>query len=363
MIKILHAADFHLDSVFKSLPPDKAALRRRAQREIIERIALLAEEKRAQLVFLSGDLFDDGENTLYDTKELLAGELGSVKARIFISPGNHDYFSAGSPYSSCGWPENVHIFRSASIERFEIPELGCDVYGAGFTESQCLGSLIGGFHVSEPSRMNFMALHGDTAPDSVYNPVTEHDIAETGLDYLALGHRHDYSGLKTAGNVRYAYPGCPEGRGFDETGDKGVIFLEAEKGKISCEFVPVAKRRYFDVAADVSGFDSVGGIGRMLPQGTENDICRITFKGEADGFNLKEAEAALESRFFHLTVRDVTVPRRNVWDRADDDTLTGLFLKKMKAEYDSSDEERRRDIELAALYGLAALENREEPKI
>jgi hypothetical protein len=36
-VKILHAADFHLDSPFESLPEDKARARRREQRGLLER--------------------------------------------------------------------------------------------------------------------------------------------------------------------------------------------------------------------------------------------------------------------------------------------------------------------------------------
>ena len=34
MLKFIHAADFHLDSAFAALPPEKAAERRREQREL-----------------------------------------------------------------------------------------------------------------------------------------------------------------------------------------------------------------------------------------------------------------------------------------------------------------------------------------
>ena len=39
MLKFIHAADFHLDSAFAALPPEKAAERRREQRELPGRLA------------------------------------------------------------------------------------------------------------------------------------------------------------------------------------------------------------------------------------------------------------------------------------------------------------------------------------
>ena len=53
--------------------------------------------------------------------------------------------------------------------------------------------------------------------------------------------------------------------------------------------------------------------------------------------------------------------RRSLWEKAGDDTLRGLFLKKLLALYDAApDEHERRRIEQAARWGLAALDNREE---
>lgn len=51
--------------------------------------------------------------------------------------------------------------------------------------------------------------------------------------------------------------------------------------------------------------------------------------------------------------------RREVWDRCGEDTLRGLFLQELRREYDGADEETRRRIELAARFGVAAMDNRE----
>ena len=56
MLTIIHGADFHLDAPFAALPPDKARARRAEQRELLDRLAGLAEERRADVVLLSGDL-------------------------------------------------------------------------------------------------------------------------------------------------------------------------------------------------------------------------------------------------------------------------------------------------------------------
>lgn len=57
-LKILHAADLHLDSPFEGLGAAKAARRREEQRRLLYRIAQLAETEQVDLVLLAGDLLD-----------------------------------------------------------------------------------------------------------------------------------------------------------------------------------------------------------------------------------------------------------------------------------------------------------------
>lgn len=103
-LKILHAADLHLDSPFEGLGAAKAARRREEQRRLLYRIAQLAETEQVDLVLLAGDLLDS-DSTYAETGEALAEALGSISAPVFISPGNHDFYSPRSPYAHVRFPE------------------------------------------------------------------------------------------------------------------------------------------------------------------------------------------------------------------------------------------------------------------
>ena len=67
-LKILHAADLHLDSPFEGLPAGKASVRRSEQRGLLGRLAELALREKANIVLLSGDLLDS-DNTYFETGE------------------------------------------------------------------------------------------------------------------------------------------------------------------------------------------------------------------------------------------------------------------------------------------------------
>lgn len=360
-IKILHAADFHLDSAFAGLTSEEARLRRRESRQLLERLSNYVNQNAVEIVLLAGDLFD-GASTYRETVEQLVEALGGMRARVFIAPGNHDFHSARSPYATLKWPENVHVFQSREIERVELPELRCAVYGAAFTDAAQETSLLDGFAAPDDGLTHLMVLHADlNAAEARYNPITREQIEASNLDYLALGHTHRFGGVLTAGRTAYAYAGCPEGRGFDETGEKGVLCGAVGPGEVDIKFVPFAKRRYRVLRLDVTDREPEEALQNAMPETAARDACRVIFTGETDerGVDIKSIEERFAPDFFHLEARDETRVRQDVWARAEEDSLRGLFLKELREKYDAADDGGRARIERAVRFGLAALDKRD----
>ena len=359
MLKIIHAADFHLDSPFSGLSPEQAALRREEQRALLDRLADLANEEQADLVLLAGDLLDSGR--LYrETAQSMAQALGRIRGRIFIAPGNHDPYCVGSPYTLPIWPDNVHIFSSSAPAGVVLEELNCTVYGAAFLQEQNDSAPLEGFRAPDDGRIHLMVLHANTE-GAGYAPISPAQIAAAGLDYLALGHIHQSSGLMKNGSTFWAYPGCPEGRGFDELGEKGVLVLEVDRDTVSSRFVPLCGRRYEIMSVDLTGCSQpLAAIEAALPTGTGQDIYRILLTGE---FSMKSAtlsalEQALAPRFWSLELQDRTRTPTDLWGRAAEDSLAGLFLQIMQPLCQQSPDNEQ--LQLAVRFGLAALENGED---
>ena len=359
MLNIIHAADLHLDSPFSGLSPERAAQRREEQRALLDRLAELANEEQADLVLLAGDLLD-GSRVYRETVEALARTLSRIRAQVFISPGNHDFYSPSSPYAGQEWPDNVHIFTSPAVEQVELPQLNCTVYGAGFDSPRQDRSPLTGFRAQENEGLRLMVLHGNTE-GAGYGALTPADIAASGLDYLALGHIHQHSGLQHSGATFWAYPGCPEGRGFDETGEKGVLVVQAEQGRVQARFVPLCARRYEVLRVDLTGTaDPLAAVEAALPTRTQPHIYRILLTGEwaADAAGLSQLEQALSPRFYGLELRDQTRMPRDLWARSQEDSLTGLFLSTMAARCAQQPEDAT--LQRAVRFGLAALEQGED---
>ena len=361
MVRILHAADFHLDSAFTGLSEQQARQRRQESRELTRRMVEYGNDHGVELLLLSGDLFDSG-NVYSQTAEELSAALAEFRGQVVIAPGNHDCYTAASPYARILWPENVHIFTTPYMSRFAFPPSGCTVYGAAFTAPEVSeGAALEGIAAGEES-VAIGVLHGEAgAKDSRYRPVSVQQIARSGLDYLALGHVHTCSGVLAAGGTAYAYPGCPEGRGFDEPGDKGFLMGEVDKGSVKLRFVPFARRRYQLLTVDVTGSQPREAIQQALPLETEQDIYRIVLTGETDGgVDVGRLTEELTDRFCALELRDRTTVRRDIWDGCGEDSLRGLFLQKMRQRYDAAaDEAERRKLQQAVGFALSAMENRD----
>lgn len=81
------------------------------------------------------------------------------------------------------------------------------------------------------------------------------------------------------GSVPYAYCGCPEGRGFDELGDKGFLAGQVSLEGAELQFVPFARRRYRIMEVDVTDGDPAALVSAALPAGAEEDIYRVVLTG------------------------------------------------------------------------------------
>ncbi len=360
MLHILHAADLHLDAPFAALDPGQAAQRRSEQRLLLDKLADLAAERKADLVLLSGDLLDS-EQTYRETAQALAAALGRIDAPVVIAPGNHDYYSPSSLYAASFWPDNVHIFRSEAVEVLDLPQV--TVYGSAFTSPFRAASPLSGFHAPSSGKPAVMVLHSDVdSPGSRYCPITRQEIAQSGLTYLALGHIHGCSGLRREGDTCWAYPGCTEGRGFDELGPKGALWITiGEDNSVTAEFLPLCERRYEILTCDLTGKDPAAAIAETLRSGSPKDVCRLILTGEAETPDLAALTALAGPCRMAVTLLDHTRVPRDLWARESEDTLTGLFLREMRRRLDAAaDDTERAALDRAVRFGLAALEHGED---
>ncbi len=355
-LKIIHCADVHFDSAMSGIKEiAKVNIRRNEMKETFSQIVSCA--KCADLLLISGDLFD-GKNVSKSTLSFLKEEFSKIpETKVFICAGNHDYMGETSPYREFDFGENVHVFTT-EMECLEFSDF--DVYGMSFKSANDQREMLAGFSVKNPEKINICVMHGDVGGTD-YNPIKVADIEKSGLDYLALGHIHKASGLKKAGITHYAYPGCPEGRGNDETDEKGIYAIELIKGNVvNFDFVPTCRRMYIDETIDVSGAKNYDQLLEKIQEKHKGDehLYRFTLTGGCDFFIdndvLKE-----KIQGFSVTIKDKTTTSIDIEKESQEFSLKGLFLKFALEEKDAISDEEFNDALKAGLNYIEKEENNE----
>lgn len=350
-MKLLHSADWHLDSPIVGRTPEQSAFLREQLLALPGKIVAAAKKESCDMMLLSGDLFDGAYTR--ESLDAVRTALGDAGMPVFIAPGNHDFAAPDSCYLSQPWPENVHIFTKPQIESVVPTGLDCRVYGAAFTDCYS-DNLLENFHADAAERFAVGVFHGDpTLPDSPYCPITARTVQNSGLDYLALGHIHKQGSLR-AGATVCAWPGCPIGRGFDETGIRGVLIVTLED-TVSTRFLPLDTVRFYDLSAE-AGENPMATLSQLLPAAESTDFYRVTLTGECAD------TSAIATGFPHLCnleLRDRTVPPIDLWATAGDDTLEGTYFSLLQQALEQSDEVETEHILLAARLSRKILDGQE----
>ncbi len=361
MPRFIHTADVHMDAAFAAhFDKHKAEIRRMETRECFSRICNMA--KSCDMLLIAGDLFD-GENVTDETLAFLKRQFADLyPIPVFIVAGNHDPYFVGSVYDRENFGENVHIFKN-EFECVEIPELKTRVFGKSFGRGLSINRCQVPKIEKKDGITDILLLHGTYGMGAMFDdefPIE--NIEECGADYLALGHIHNRSEVKKSGSTYYAYCGAPEGRGFDECGDKGCYVVTAGQDEINAEFKSTCGRKIHIISVDMTEFtdslDAISGILRKMDEvGSVNDMYRLILSGRIrkNCFNMELVEEKLSENAFFLEIKDKTVPDFDIDELSKQNNICGEFIKNMYLLIEKSEGEDKEKAREALLLGVEAL--------
>lgn len=372
-IRFIHTSDVHLDTSFSASGfPARLGLRKReAIRATFRRILEDARTESVDMVLIAGDLFEHDRVTP-DTVEFLKQQFSAMGSiRVFIAPGNHDPFIQGSPYREESWPGNTRIFSSEEFQTVEMPELGARVAGCGFTRAQVQEHLFNRLRPMPAEGFNIVVAHGSDlarVPGGKFShgPLTIDEVAGKNVHYCALGHYHEQRPVENAiDGAEVWYSGIPEGRGWDEEGDRGYLLVEVADGKVRvarrvCNQYPL-RTLEMDCDEFTSREQIVDAI-RAHSALDHSTILRIRLLGAVDprlDVSISELEARLADETLQIFFEDQTMPALDYSAIADENTLRGRFARAMNARIEKASGRERVVLERARLYGLEALQGRE----
>lgn len=375
-MRIVHCADFHFDTPFVGLPSVKAVTRQEDLKLSFSNV--IEETKRigADILLICGDLFDN-DSIMRSTIDFITRKLSQIPdTKVFISPGNHDPFVDLSYYSLIEWPSNVHVFDSDSISSVFIKELNTCVYGIGFHSKRVSTSLLKGFKVKDTNTINIMTMHGSVRDtpffENVYNPIDLEQIEQSGLDYLALGHVHSFSGIKKQGKTYWSYSGCTEGRNFGECGPKGFLYGDIGKNLCNLDFKAINQKEYRKFKIDVSDMPLTDELIKRVENELKdldcnNILARIELIGRVDMyFREVKPEKVLfdkfDNKFYYLEITDATEINYNIMEIAKTErSIERLYAEKILALIENEEDyDRKNKLEEAFYIGMQALNGKED---
>lgn len=346
-MKIIHAADIHLGSKMESKFPREIAKKRREElRNTFRRMVEYATQHGVEIILLSGDIFDSDSPQRKDKEFFYDVVKGNPEITFLYLRGNHD---TDADYDEA--IDNLKTFSSewTSYSFGDVVVTGIEITRGNATSMYSTLNL-------DREKKNIVMLHGalDTAEGK--DSIVLKKLRDKHIDYLALGHIHKPSFDKLDERGVYVYSGCLEGRGFDESGERGFELLEIGE-KIKHTFVPFADRVFREVNVDIGDaqklYEALSKIKKCIPF-EEKDIYRINLVGEID-FDSDEITSDLEKmlsdRCFFVNVKDRTQRKLDIHAYDGDTSLVGEFVRGVYADPELAEDEKMKIIS----YGLKAL--------
>jgi len=350
-MKIIHAADLHLSSSFVGFPQD---LKKQRNIELSNNFRLLieyAKQNNIKHIILAGDVFDNNRPTIA-IKSFFYNEIEkNSDITFYYLKGNHDIENSLTRTDLSNLKTFTNIWTTYNVGNVSITgvELNAD------NEKLIYNSLS-----LNKDKYNIVTMHGEIGKSSnkkVYT-INLDKLKSLNIDYLALGHVHTLKTAKLDERGFYAYPGCLEGRGFDETGEKGFVEIDTDIKQI--RFIPLNQRqvRIYEIFIKSNDTESVA-LDEIINKidANKKDTIRIVLKGEAtfEIENLiKRLKDLLNGKYAYFEIKNQLKKTYKLEDYINNVSLKSEFIKNVMDSH-LTDEEKNEIITI----GLMAINGEE----
>lgn len=368
-LKIAHCGDLHIGAKISGIGDEKSRILENEVKEAFFGVLDVCKEENVDALLIAGDFFDDTSVNSSDVREIIS-KMNKCTYKIFISPGNHDPFTANSPYVKFDWPKNVFIFNSRKAEKVLIEEKNAVIWGSAFENRYEWEGLLKDVKADDEKTLSICLMHGElnSADESRYNPISLSDIKSSGMDYVALGHIHKRAEIEKLASTNYAYSGNLQGTGFDELGEKGFYIGTISKEICDLKFRRACKRRFEVVHIDISDCTFLDDfVNKTLQhlmekygESYDKNLYKVVFEGsipESSSFDVALIASKLHERVFYAQIIDNTQPKIDIEKLKFKTDFKSLFIKKMIKKIEESTSEREKEMNEKALkIGLKAFE-------
>ncbi|MBR1816671.1 MAG: DNA repair exonuclease [Lachnospiraceae bacterium] len=366
-MKIIHCADLHLDSkMTANLNSKKAKERKIELLNTFTNMIKYASDNDVSGIIIAGDLFDRNAVSKTAFNTVLQSITDNPEITFYYLKGNHD--EATFLFETIMLPDNLKTF-SNTWTSYRIGEHD-NIVISGVELSKDNSDKVFNELVLNNDDFNIVTLHGQESDAVDKKDKTEiiplRSLKNKGIDYLALGHIHSFKEESLDKRGIYCYPGCLEGRGFDECGEHGFVLLDIdeENKTFTREFLPIAKRILYTVNVDITDLNNSVEISNQIREELEHEACppssliKIVLTGRVDAFCDKDVDYLLkqfDDDYYFVKIYDETKLKVSYEDYRLDESLKGEFVRGVMASDKYSEEEKAEIIK----YGILLLSGEE----
>ncbi len=349
-MKFIHSADIHLGSRIDSkFPREVSEKKREAVRDTFRRMVEYAKNEGIGVIVLSGDVFDSDKPFKKDKEFFFSVVENNPDIDFLYLRGNHDGVGeqrALPNLKTFGEEWCTYDYGDAVIS-------GIEIVAGNATSLYSSLSL-------DRERQNVVMLHGQIGDAAGVDKIALPKLRDKSIDYLALGHVHGYATGRIDERGTYVYSGCPEGRGFDETGDKGFVLVEVTNKGVTHEFVPFCALPIRLIELDITDLsDSYAVYLRAVDRIEDTGgIYRFELVGEVEAETAdlaQDVKGHLSTRCLFADVKDRTRRKIDMAAYEQDLSLAGEFVRSVWASDAYTEEEK---LEIVG-FGLRALKGME----
>lgn len=327
----IHAADLHIDSPFSGLQEEQervARLLRDSTFKAFDNLVDAALRSSVDFVLIAGDVYDGQDRSLRAQLRFARGlsRLADAGISSFVVHGNHDPLDGWS--TALRWPPKVHIFR----DRVEVKPVfiaGQEVAriaGVSFATRDVRENLARGFRNVTGAPFLIGLLHCNVGSDTgheAYAPCALGDLAESSVDYWALGHVHRRQVLRESSPL-VAYPGNIQGRNPRETGEHGAYLVRVDEDRGSqLEFICLDVVRWITESLSVEECETADAVVSAVTDrclellretGDKPALVRIHLTGRTPAHSELWKQESRDPKGFVQTFREAhTLDRDRLW--------------------------------------------------
>lgn len=349
MGRFLHLADLHLGASFSFLSsPEKIDIRKKDFEEAFIRAIdfALSRSNYIDAVWIVGDLFDslNPPSHLVSLVKSQFARLKEAEKDVVVVPGTHDpSIYPDSVYRNTSF-EGVTLLNGYNIGSpvcFNYQDVNYYLYGMEY-HPHYSEKPFSRFKRIEDEGFHIALIHGSLVSDKSLKiedrqiPLDPYDLAQSGMDYIGLGHYHNYK-CEKLGESLAVYPGTLEGRKFNELNERYLVTADFSDAGVKIDKHLWNKRTFKEITIDVNkeSLDNETEIIKKIQsfyKNGKNLLLKINLTGITEFvINTDYLYNEVSHNFFYSYIKDNTdIINSPVLENIKrENSVRGLFVRKM----------------------------------